>query len=149
MFGKLGLFYDALQIGEEIASPEKWKAHLITGNKLALLFTTLLGIAHAYGYKIDVDNQTILEIAGGIVALANWLITLATSKKVGLPLSTLVAAQQVAGSVQQGTPTVQTAVSQEFVQPVDSALIGEAEAALAADRGRNAEPRRDNNERGQ
>jgi len=133
MFEKIKLFWKAFQIGEEVASPEKWKSGAITGNKIVLLLTALIGIANAYGITIDMDTQTISEIGVGIFAIANYVIHLVTSKKVGLAITTLVGAQQAAGSLRQASSV---AAAPEELPPVDSSVIAEAEQALAADRGR-------------
>jgi len=80
--------WSAFRQGKSLANSAAWKNRAIAGNNLALLFTTLLGIAAALGYRFEVDADTVEALAGGIAAavfiINNW-VHISTSDKVGLP----------------------------------------------------------------
>lgn len=81
---KLSLFWKLLHEGEAVSDPAKWKSHQVSANQIALVITTLVGIAASFGYKTDLDGQAALAIGGGLVAVVNWVLTLTTSKTVGV-----------------------------------------------------------------
>lgn len=126
MWDKIKLFYSAIQLGNELASPEKWKSGYIDASKIVLALTTIVGILHAFGVKIDVDTQTIFEVGTGIYAAVSWIITLATSKRVGIP------ARQIVPAVQQDI------ISKESVSVPSRTSIEEAKSNMEIDRGRES-----------
>jgi len=85
MFGKLKAFYAVFQAGKSVATPEAWKRGQITATILAGVFIALLQLAKVFGYDIPMDENTATSIAAGIITLVNWLLTVATTKKIGLP----------------------------------------------------------------
>lgn len=81
---KLSLFWKLLHEGEAVSDPAKWKTHQVSANQIALIISTLVGIAAAFGYKTDLSGESALAIGGGLVAVVNWVLTLTTSKAVGI-----------------------------------------------------------------
>jgi hypothetical protein len=85
MFEKLKLFWSLFHQGAACANPAAWKTHQISANQIAAVVTTLVGISAAFGYQVDVNGQTALAIGGGLVAVVNVVLTIISSKTVGLP----------------------------------------------------------------
>lgn len=80
--------YNAFQQGKSLANSAIWKNRAIAANALAMFATAALGIASVFGYKIDLDQESIQAIAGGIAAVVcmfNTGVHVVTSDKVGLP----------------------------------------------------------------
>lgn len=78
----------ALQAGQELKNSANWKNFQMMTSALAAVGGFGLTIAHYCGLDLEVNNDQILSIAGGvatILGLCNAGITAATSKKVGLP----------------------------------------------------------------
>lgn len=76
--------YKLLQKGKVVADPAKWKGRQITATALTGVIWASINTAEAFGYAIPVDGETVDAVAIGFLALINWLLTLSTSKKVGL-----------------------------------------------------------------
>lgn len=87
MITKLKLFWNLLKEGQCVLDPVKWKSRQVSANQIAILLSTLVAIAAAFGYPIPVDDNTVLAIAGGIFALVNWVFTLITTDKIGISMS--------------------------------------------------------------
>jgi len=85
MFGKLKALYAVFKAGEAVANPAAWKRGQITATILAGVFVALVQLAKAFEYEIPMDENTATSIAAGIITLVNWLLTVATTKKIGLP----------------------------------------------------------------
>lgn len=83
--GKLMLFFRAFRKGAELSNAAVWKDAQQAGNAVAGLLAILLAIATAFGYPLAMDEVTLLAVAGGIGHFGNWVLTVVTSKKVGLP----------------------------------------------------------------
>ena len=144
MLGKLGLFWKALQLGNELRDAEKWKCGYIDVTKIVLALTILLGIAKSFGMTLEIDSETILQIATGLYALVSWLITLATSKRIGIPSG---------GVPEQATESIQPPDEPKegkAVQLVSKATLQQATEALTRDRGRvsNESAGMDTNQKG-
>ena len=73
-----------LQKGKAVSDPAKWKARQITATALTGAFWAAIQAAEAFGYALPVDEATVDSVAIGFLALVNWVLTLSTSKKVGL-----------------------------------------------------------------
>jgi len=76
--------YKLLQKGKVVADPAKWKGRQITATALTGVIWASINTAEAFGYAIPIDSETVDAVAVGFLALINWLLTLSTSKKVGL-----------------------------------------------------------------
>ena len=73
-----------LQKGKAVSDPAKWKSRQITATALTGVFWAAIQAAEAFGYAIPVDEATVDAVAVGVLAIVNWVLTLSTSKKVGL-----------------------------------------------------------------
>lgn len=73
--------FQVLRAGQALAHPGAWKNVQLIGS----LLTALLGLLWSFGIQIPLLPDDIFAIAGAVVALLNGYLTVATSKKVGLP----------------------------------------------------------------
>lgn len=87
MFGE---FLRVLKVGESVANPAAWKKGQITGTMVGILILGLVHLAKRYNVQIPVDQTTADLIGGGIVAIANVVLTLSTSKTVGIGVAPVV-----------------------------------------------------------
>jgi len=81
-------FFELFKEGKEVANSATWKNRTIATNAVLALFGTALGLAKAFGYSLELDNDTIQNLAAGVVAsvgVANAIMHCITSAKVGLP----------------------------------------------------------------
>jgi len=85
MFEKLKLFYDLFRKGQEVANPDSWKNKQITANILAGIILSIVALAKAFGYDLPIDQDMAISIGGGFITIVNVILTITTSKKVGLP----------------------------------------------------------------
>lgn len=85
MFEKLKLFYDLFRKGQELANAEVWKGRQVKANILGGFILAIVALIKAFGHELPVDENAAMSIAGGIIAIVNVVLTLTTSKKVGLP----------------------------------------------------------------
>lgn len=76
---KLKAFFTLLRYGEEVLDPAKWKTHQIGINTIVPILSATLVIV-----GVDVDPQDVVNIAVGILSIANIVLTIITSKKVGV-----------------------------------------------------------------
>lgn len=82
---KLKALWALFKKGEAVADPSKWKNRQISITMLAGLLVAAVQLAKAFNVEIPIDNDTATAIAGGIIASVNVVLTLCTSKHVGLP----------------------------------------------------------------
>jgi hypothetical protein len=76
-----------MKAGEELQDSASWKNRQTTTNSLIAIVGLCVTLAGYAGYKIDVSNDDLMAIAGGIaivLGLCNSALTTATSKRVGL-----------------------------------------------------------------
>lgn len=85
MFGKIGALWDLFRKGSEIADADKWKRRQITGTALAGVILALCYVGKTFGYEVPMDMDTATAIGGGVVAIVNVVLTIVTTRKVGLP----------------------------------------------------------------
>ena len=84
MIKKITASMTLLKRGKSVADPAKWKSRQITATVLTGIIWSAINAAEAFGYAIPVDSETVDAVAVGFLALINWLLTLSTSKKVGM-----------------------------------------------------------------
>jgi hypothetical protein len=86
MFAKLGSYMDLFRKGSEVANVEKWKSHQITGTMVAGVLIALMNLAKVYGYELPIGITTddLNQLAVGVIAVANIMLTCTTSKRAGL-----------------------------------------------------------------
>jgi hypothetical protein len=71
----------ALKVGHELSQSGAWKRKQVWVN----LLTGLVAIAFSFGIEIPLMESDIVLLSGAIVAVLNVVLTMATSKKVGMP----------------------------------------------------------------
>lgn len=98
---KLKLFWNLFKEGQSVSDPVKWKTHQVSVNQVAGIIATGIAISASFGYKLDVDSDTVLAVAGGIFALTNWVFTIITTDKIGAGT----------GEVRSSTPTFPSEVN--------------------------------------
>jgi len=79
--------WGALKQGKRLANAATWKNRQIAASTIAAVLGGLIVVLPWFGLKLEVTNEDIMAIAGGVAALGgiiNSLLTVATSKKVGL-----------------------------------------------------------------
>jgi hypothetical protein len=87
MIKEFQAFFELFKKGKELTNAAIWKNRQIAGNAVVGVLTAGLVIAGGFGFNVAVDQQTIMAAGGGIAALVsiiNAVITVVTSKKVGL-----------------------------------------------------------------
>ena len=84
MFEKLKSFYALFEQGKAVANPAAWKAHQINATMLGGLFIAAVQLLKAFGYDLPIDSDTATSIAAGVIAAVNVVLTVTTSKSIGL-----------------------------------------------------------------
>lgn len=82
---KISALWALFRKGEAVANPAAWKAGQITVTLVAGLLLAAAHVAETFGYALPIDQSAADAIAGGIIAAANVVLTVTTSKAVGLP----------------------------------------------------------------
>jgi hypothetical protein len=85
MIAKLSAIWRVFRKGEEVANPAAWKAGQVTATAIGGFLIAAVQAASAFGFEVPADEGQISAIAAGVLAVGNILLTLATSRKVGLP----------------------------------------------------------------
>lgn len=83
--GKLIALWRVFRKGDAVADPAKWKAGQITVTAVAALLVALVQAAGAFGIEVTADENQIATVAAGVIAVVNILLTVATTKTIGLP----------------------------------------------------------------
>ena len=75
----------ALSLGNQVEDPAKWKKRQIHLTLLTASLTVLFNALEYYGIRVpfEVSPEIVNNIALGILAVGNGILTLATSTKVG------------------------------------------------------------------
>lgn len=81
---KLMAFWVLLKAGKRVSDPALWKTRQITVTALAAALWAAVHAASAMGVDIPVDEDTVNELAVGIIAIANVVLTLVTTNKIGI-----------------------------------------------------------------
>ena len=84
MLAKIKALWNVLQKGKEVADPQIWKRRQVTSTLLGGAIIAVVQLAKAFDYDLQIDEDTVTAIAGGIIAFVNWVGTLATTTKVGI-----------------------------------------------------------------
>ena len=71
----------ALKVGHKLSRPGAWKSAQVWTN----LLTGLVALAFSFGIEIPLMESEIVLLSGAIVAVLNVVLTMATTKKIGLP----------------------------------------------------------------
>ncbi|GGX43078.1 hypothetical protein [Undibacterium squillarum] len=80
LFALMRLF----EAGQAVADPALWKSRQVTATAVGGVVIAGVGVARAYGIELPIDETAATAIAGGILAVVNLVLTVVTSKKIGL-----------------------------------------------------------------
>lgn len=86
MINELKAFFELFKQGNELANAAAWKNRQIAGNAVVSMLSAAVVISGGFGYSIPIDDATINAAGAGVAALvtlANAVLTVITSKKVG------------------------------------------------------------------
>ena len=82
---KLLAFLALFQKGEVIANPEVWKKRQVTVTMLAGFLVAFVNLLVVFGViPMPVNIDTINNIAGGLIAIYNIIMTYITTDKIGI-----------------------------------------------------------------
>ena len=84
MIKKLMAVRTLLKKGEAVADPGKWKSRQITATALTGALWAAVQAAEVFGYALPIDEATVDGVAVGVLAIVNWMLTLSTSKTIGV-----------------------------------------------------------------
>ena len=76
--------FEVFKQGKSLANAATWKNVQIATNALTVVLGFLLYVLNAF-VDINITNEQIVLLAGGIAGIANVVLTITTSDKVGLP----------------------------------------------------------------
>lgn len=85
MIAKAKALWDLMHKGRMVANPAAWKKGQIQASMIVALIWAAVHTAEAFGYGVPIGSETVDAVAVGLLALVSWLLTVATSEKVGLP----------------------------------------------------------------
>jgi len=81
MFRIIRAAFDVFRAGQSVSNPAAWKNAQLVGT----LLTALVALVAAFGFDLGLSDEEIVGGAVFIAALANGILVIVTSKKVGLP----------------------------------------------------------------
>ena len=81
MFDKIRAGYAVLQAGKSVADPALWKKRQITTTALTAVIWAAVQAAAAFGINVPVDTETVDGLAVAVIAVVNFVLTIATTKK--------------------------------------------------------------------
>jgi hypothetical protein len=120
---KMKAVWEVFQAGKSVADPKAWKMHQVSANAIAALLFAIVQLAKACGYDFGIDMQTCADIAIGILAIANVGLTVATTKHIGLPATTVREAEQTLPSPEQPAKEESAPVQVEDAPPVQRGSV--------------------------
>ncbi len=82
---KLLALFNVFRRGCEVADPAAWKRGQVTANTIVGALSALVVAGNAFGYSLPVADDQLTALAGGLFALVNIGITVASTSKIGLP----------------------------------------------------------------
>lgn len=84
MFEKIANVMSLFRVGQSVADPALWKTGAISVSILAPVLMKLNDTLVAFGVNTGVSDATASDLAIGIVAIVNIIVTLISSKTVGV-----------------------------------------------------------------
>jgi hypothetical protein len=118
MLAKMKALWEVFQAGKSVSDPKAWKLHQVSANAIAALLFAIVQLGKAFGYDFGIDMQTCADIAIGVLAIANVGFTVATTKHIGLPSSTVREAEQTLPSAEQPAKEEPVSVQAESTSDV-------------------------------
>lgn len=82
--GKIAALWNLFKAGEQVDDPAKWKGHQITANALGAGILASVNLVKSFGYELPVDEATANTIGAGVLAVVNVILTITTSRHVGV-----------------------------------------------------------------
>lgn len=82
--GKIAALWNLFKAGEQVEDPAKWKGHQITANAVGAAVLATVNVARSFGYELPVDEATANTIGAGVLAVVNVVLTITTSRHVGV-----------------------------------------------------------------
>lgn len=82
-------FIEVLKKGSVLKNPETWKNRQLVVNAIGVLVGFAITASNFFGYKLELDAESIAAIGGAvwaIVSLFNSWATVASTDKIGLPV---------------------------------------------------------------
>lgn len=73
-----------LNKGQSVADPALWKSRQVTTNTLAAAIVAAVNVAKTFGLDLGIDTETANAIALVALAAFNGVLTITTSKTVGI-----------------------------------------------------------------
>jgi hypothetical protein len=80
-------FFEAFKEGKELANAATWKNRAVAASAITAFLSSAVAIAGGLGYDIQVDQETLQEIGGGVTAvvtLFSAVMHVVTSTRIGL-----------------------------------------------------------------
>lgn len=81
---KLLAIWQLFKKGHVVADPTAWKQKQITVTVLGGVIIAAIQVGNAFGLELPIDEETATAIAGGVIALINWVLTVTTTDKIGI-----------------------------------------------------------------
>lgn len=103
-------FIQLFKYGHEVANPALWKDRQMAATVVAGLIIGLVKMAGSFGYTLPFDDESAVQLAGGIVVVVNLVLTLITSKRAGVagtPIPDPVAEPEPAAPVVAAVPVIE------------------------------------------
>jgi hypothetical protein len=85
MMEKIKLWFQLFYQGREVANAAAVKNGQITAAKITALLGIAVALAKVYGYEVPFSDHELASLGVVLYALLNWVLTVVTSSKVGLP----------------------------------------------------------------
>lgn len=83
MMKQLLALLNVFRKGEEVANPALWKNGQVVVN-LGALIVAIAALLGSFGVIVEITDAQSLSIAGGVVAAYNVVLTVITSRRIGL-----------------------------------------------------------------
>lgn len=84
LLDKLKLALDLFRKGKEVSNVEQWKLGQVTANMIAVFIIAVIQLVQAFGVEVPINNEQVIAISGGLLALVNVVTTVITTKRIGL-----------------------------------------------------------------
>ena len=82
---KLLALFGLFRAGSCVADPAQWKRRQVTVTLLVPVIAALTSVAKEFGHEIPLTQDDIAVLAGGILVAVNVVLTIVTTRKIGLP----------------------------------------------------------------
>jgi hypothetical protein len=126
MFEKLKQFYSLFKQGEQVSNPAFWKkGQAVAQPIIAGLILTIVALAKGFGYELPISDDLAFSIAGAIFFAVNSVLTITTSRHIGLPTTPVREAEPSVRSAEQTADSNTEVATDETVPSVSKANAGQ------------------------